>query len=151
MAWRRPGAKPLSEPAMVRSPTHICVARPQWVKLGETARWLQLPSTTGTNFSLKFAPWMWSLALYIFARWFWTARETLVKQPPGPLLGESAGRNAMTLMWSIKCLNILLGASCPESGKFRECCRKLHQKIIMQRCRLLFWHHCYLFIVIWYW
>ena len=24
MAWRRPGAKPLSEPMMVRSPTHIC-------------------------------------------------------------------------------------------------------------------------------
>ena len=33
MAWRRPGDKPLSEPMMVRSPTHICVTRPQWVKL----------------------------------------------------------------------------------------------------------------------
>ena len=32
MAWRRPGAKPLSEPMMVRLPTHICVTRPQWVK-----------------------------------------------------------------------------------------------------------------------
>ena len=32
MAWRRPGDKPLSEPMMVRSPTHICVTRPQWVK-----------------------------------------------------------------------------------------------------------------------
>ena len=32
MAWRRPGDKPLSEPIMVRLPTHICVARPQWVK-----------------------------------------------------------------------------------------------------------------------
>ena len=31
MAWRRPGDKPLSEPMMVRSPPHICVARPQWV------------------------------------------------------------------------------------------------------------------------
>ena len=29
MAWRLPGDKPLSEPVMVRSPTHICVARPQ--------------------------------------------------------------------------------------------------------------------------
>ena len=29
MAWRRPGDKPLSEPMMVRSPTHICVTRPQ--------------------------------------------------------------------------------------------------------------------------
>ena len=31
MAWRRPGDKPLSEPMMVRIPTHICVTRPQWV------------------------------------------------------------------------------------------------------------------------
>ena len=32
MAWRRPGAKPLSEPMMVCLLTHICVTRPQWVK-----------------------------------------------------------------------------------------------------------------------
>ena len=32
MAWRRPGDKPLSEPILVRSLTHICVTRPQWVK-----------------------------------------------------------------------------------------------------------------------
>ena len=32
MAWRRPGDTPLSEPTMVRSLTHICVTRPQWVK-----------------------------------------------------------------------------------------------------------------------
>ena len=31
MAWRRPGDKPLSEPMMVRLPTHICVTWPQWV------------------------------------------------------------------------------------------------------------------------
>ena len=33
MAWRRSGDKPLSEPMMVRLPTHICVTRPQWVKV----------------------------------------------------------------------------------------------------------------------
>ena len=38
MAWRRPGAKPLSEPMMVRLPTHICVTRPQWVKTPRPAR-----------------------------------------------------------------------------------------------------------------
>ena len=32
MAWRGPGDKPLSEPMMVRLPTHICVTLPQWVK-----------------------------------------------------------------------------------------------------------------------
>ena len=33
MAWRRPGANPLSEPVMVSLPTRICVARPQWVNI----------------------------------------------------------------------------------------------------------------------
>ena len=33
MAWRRSGDKPLSEPMMVSLPTHICVTRPQWVKV----------------------------------------------------------------------------------------------------------------------
>ena len=32
MAWRRAGAKPLSEPVMVSLPTHKCVTRLQWVK-----------------------------------------------------------------------------------------------------------------------
>ena len=32
MAWRWSGDKPLSEPMMVNSLTHICVTRPQWVK-----------------------------------------------------------------------------------------------------------------------
>ena len=31
MVWRRPGAKPLSEPMMVSLLTHICGTRPQWV------------------------------------------------------------------------------------------------------------------------
>ena len=33
MAWRQPGDKPLSGPMIVRLPTHICVALPQWVTL----------------------------------------------------------------------------------------------------------------------
>ena len=32
MAWRRPGDKLLSEPTMVRLPTHIWVTRSQWIK-----------------------------------------------------------------------------------------------------------------------
>ena len=32
MAWRRPGAKPLSEPMMVNLLSHICITRPQWIK-----------------------------------------------------------------------------------------------------------------------
>ena len=33
MAWRRPGDKPLSEQMPFILTTHICVTRPQWVKL----------------------------------------------------------------------------------------------------------------------
>ena len=33
MAWRRPGDKPLSEPMMVSLHTHICVTRPQLIKI----------------------------------------------------------------------------------------------------------------------
>ena len=33
MAWRRPGDKPLSEPRVESLLTHICVTRPQWVKI----------------------------------------------------------------------------------------------------------------------
>ena len=32
MTWRRPGDKLLSEPMMVGFLTHVCIARPQWVK-----------------------------------------------------------------------------------------------------------------------
>ena len=35
MAWRQPGDKPLSEPMMIRLPTHICVTRPQWVNISQ--------------------------------------------------------------------------------------------------------------------
>ena len=33
MTWCRPGNKPLSEPMIVRLPTHICVIQHQWVEL----------------------------------------------------------------------------------------------------------------------
>ena len=33
MDWRQSGDKPLSEPMMVSLLTHICISRPQWVKI----------------------------------------------------------------------------------------------------------------------
>ena len=33
MVWHRPADKPLSESIMVSLPTHLCVTRPQWVKM----------------------------------------------------------------------------------------------------------------------
>ena len=54
MAWRRPGDKPLSEPMLVGSLTHICVTRPQWVnilRMGDdihsSANWIAMSLGTG--------------------------------------------------------------------------------------------------------
>ena len=56
MAWHRSGDKPLSEPMVVGLPTHICVTRPQWVKVRATttltryrlrAHWLMMTSSNG--------------------------------------------------------------------------------------------------------
>ena len=43
MAWCQLGDKPLSEPMLACSPTHICVSRPQWVK--QTLAWLVIQDT----------------------------------------------------------------------------------------------------------
>ena len=47
MVWRRPGDKPLSEPMMVNLPMHLCVTRPQWVKV--TTFCLMAPHHYWTN------------------------------------------------------------------------------------------------------
>ena len=52
------------------------------------------------SFSLKFSPWMWFLALYIFARLFWRARETLVKQTPILCIYK-------TWTWLLLCLQMI--------------------------------------------
>ena len=44
MGWRRPGDKPLFEPMIVSLLTHICVARPQWVKSALNNAFLHLKS-----------------------------------------------------------------------------------------------------------
>ena len=51
MAWCRPGDKPVSEPLMVRLPTHICVTRPQWVNLQSPVFLLALYNRTNLQFS----------------------------------------------------------------------------------------------------
>ena len=49
MAWRWPGDKPLSEPMMVRSLTHICVTRPQWVNCHVICQSLSGSDLYGSN------------------------------------------------------------------------------------------------------
>ena len=53
MAWRRPGAKPSSEATMVRLPTHICVTRPQWVKMTQIVFSNLWPIHTGKYYGIQ--------------------------------------------------------------------------------------------------
>ena len=59
MAWRRPGAKPLSEPMMVSLLTHICVTRPQWVNLSSF-----IVRRAGLLWSQQDFEWQWSVPLF---------------------------------------------------------------------------------------
>ena len=54
-------------------------------------------------FSLKFSPYMQYLALCIFGRIFWRAREMFVKQPPGSWLAKSSAPITMQDSLSSKC------------------------------------------------
>ena len=52
MAWRRSGAKPLSESMLVSLPTHICITRPQWVN---TLTWDQIVTILQRIYSNAFS------------------------------------------------------------------------------------------------
>ena len=58
MTWRLPGTKPLSEPMMVRLPTHICVTRPQWVR-----EWSYISVSSHQSISPAFASKMFSFQM----------------------------------------------------------------------------------------
>ena len=70
MAWRWPGDKPLSEPMMVRLPTHICVTRPQWVKIPPITHWGRdkFAAISQTTFSNAFT-WMKMYAFHLRFHW----------------------------------------------------------------------------------
>ena len=69
MAWRRPGEKPLSEPMMVILLTHICVTRPQWVKL--------ILLMHNSSFYIKII--FWGMRILIRKiRWSWDQVESYV-------------------------------------------------------------------------
>ena len=54
MAWRRPGAKLLSEPRMVILLTHICVIRPQWINASREAQYHELNVWLVCEWNVKF-------------------------------------------------------------------------------------------------
>ena len=67
---------------------NLCIAEVVLLMSNSSWNFIRVPQALLTahvqRFSLKFSPQMWMLALYIFARLFWRARETLVKQSRGP-------------------------------------------------------------------
>ena len=56
MAWRRSGDKPLSEPMVISLLMHICVTRPQWVKIRQSWIFMTGIPTLGKHFILKCSP-----------------------------------------------------------------------------------------------
>ena len=67
MAWRRPGDKPLSEPMMVSSLTHICVTRPQWVNGGLCLQVkLYIPINGHADMNRRFCATVARMCMYIY-------------------------------------------------------------------------------------
>ena len=60
MAWRRPDDKPLSEPMMVSLLTHICVTRPQWVKMDPSLFYM---TTSWHENALHIIGHLWELSI----------------------------------------------------------------------------------------
>ena len=72
MAWRRPGDKPLSEPMMVRLPTHRCVTRHQWVNTSNMYRMDRIPYKGTLAYSDAVHRWGISFhnkMLRLFSQW----------------------------------------------------------------------------------
>ena len=78
MAWHQLGDKPLSEPVVVSLLTHICVTRPQWVKLNQVCViYAYHNHAKNASFCFEFAylyvaifaltpPWPWVVAVTCF-------------------------------------------------------------------------------------
>ena len=88
MAWRRSGDKPLSEPMMVRLPTHICVTRPQWVKQGThceiAAGWMPQNLTDEKSTLVQVMAWCCQAAShYLNQCWPRSVSPYGITRPPG--------------------------------------------------------------------
>ena len=57
--WRRPGDKPLSEPVMVSLLTHICVTRPQWIRVLLVFTWVSIQPWNVNNASVRLCYSSW--------------------------------------------------------------------------------------------
>ena len=58
MAWHRPGDKPLCEQMMIISLTHICVTRPQWVKVPQDYSMSRSPFLNIIDDKQKYNSWI---------------------------------------------------------------------------------------------
>ena len=97
------------------------------------------------NFGLRFSPQMLFLALYIFARLFWRARETSVKQPPGAMCprGQLGYRNLLSWLKVIELSDNGYGCQlieCPDiqppnqSQWFIIYCARMH---VLHKCNFI--------------
>ena len=87
LAWRRSGDKPLSETMVVILPTHICVTRPQWVKI-------IIIVTQSIFWSAITRPWVETPINVVPLSIHWNALQIHCKWPQkifwrGDLLGET--------------------------------------------------------------
>ena len=73
MAWRRSGDKPLSEPMMVSLLTHICVTRPQWVKMLQNGL---LPDEKPWRKPVSF---IWLTCQFIYFRFFFSKLKIFIQ------------------------------------------------------------------------
>ena len=93
MAWRRPGDKPLSEPMMVSLPTHICVSRPQGVKVTF--------QEICTGFVLYFIS-LWT-TIYFLVYFMMTSSNENIFKVTGPLCGEFTGHRLSQFSSYLSC------------------------------------------------
>ena len=84
------------------------------------------------SFSLKFSLKMWFLTLYIFARLFWRAHKTLVKQPPGLLCGDFPSQRPVTQIFDAFVDLSLNKRLSRDAGDLRR--HRTHYDVIVIEC-----------------
>ena len=126
MAWRRPGHKPISEPMVVSSLTHICVTWPQRVNINSCDSLTHMFSVISSVYT-----GMGTIVCYRAGgcEWCtWWRHQMEAFSDPVHLLGKSTGHRAFQELCTVHAMCWVL--MCLVSNRFRS--------------NLSGWHH-------WYW
>ena len=108
MAWRRPGDKPLSVAMMANLPTHICVSRPQCVKL------MTLSLTSLLVYHVKNLTYIQSWPL----KWRHNGRDGVSNHQPHSCLLNSRVIRRRSKKTSKLCVTGLCAGNSPVTGEF---------------------------------